>query len=70
MQSLQVPRDVTAHSSEQVVARYIARGLDEPKTALVLRVVTYAGRQKALDLYSMTENVELAGGMKTHVSLL
>ena len=50
---------------ERVIARYIARNLNEPKIVLIERVVRYTSRQKALDLFNPTMDVEAAGGMKT-----
>jgi len=56
---------VCADDDERVIARYIARNLNEPKIVLIERVVRYTSRQKALDLFNCTMDVEAAGGMKT-----
>jgi len=56
---------VCAGDDERVIARYIARNLNEPKIEFIERVVRYTSRQKALDLFNRTMDVEAAGGMKT-----
>ena len=56
-----------ADDDERVIARYIARNLNEPKIVLIEQVVRYTSRQKALDLLNRRVDVEAAGGMKTIV---
>ena len=56
-----------AEDDERKIARYIARNLNEPKLELIQRVVRYTSRQKALDLFNRTMDVEASGGMKTMV---
>ena len=59
-----------AEDDERVIARYIARNLNEPKVVLIERVTRFAGRRKVLELFNATMDVEAAGGMMTLVSLL
>ncbi|XP_067939148.1 phosphorylated adapter RNA export protein-like [Watersipora subatra] len=59
------PLEVCANDDERDIARYIARNLNEPKVVLLERVTRFVGREKTLELFNATMDIEAAGGMKT-----
>ncbi|CAG5123477.1 unnamed protein product [Candidula unifasciata] len=57
---------ITADDSVANIVAAITKGLSEPKTELFTRIVDTVGKDLAIKLFYMTEDVEQCGGMMTN----
>ncbi|XP_065207444.1 phosphorylated adapter RNA export protein-like [Planococcus citri] len=57
--------DVTVEDSDKNVALDIAKKLNEPKTDLIEKIVSTIGKEKAIEVFNKTKDIEQKGGYMT-----
>jgi phosphorylated adapter RNA export protein len=56
---------ISFNNSDEEYGQMMAKGLEEEKSDLIVRVVSVIGKDESLKLYSATQNIEKKGGMMT-----
>lgn len=56
---------ISFNNSDEEYGQMLAKGLEEEKSDLIVRVVSVIGKEESLQLYTATQNIEKKGGMMT-----